>query len=119
MDVTSKLFVSLQNTFVNDLLFSSSWSDAETHSQSFPFALNQPFKIAFAFGESDLKVAVNGSPLMSFSYDNIELEDGESLWDILTGFQIKVALDLTLQVNSVEHIQANNRDCDGFENYST
>lgn len=98
--------------------FSSSWSDSETHSGVFPFALNQPFKIALAFSQSDLKVAVSGQYLMNFSLDNIDLEDGESLWDILTGFHIKVGSDLDLKISQVEHIQAHNQSCDGFENYS-
>lgn len=55
---------------------------------------------------------------MSFPLDNIDLEDIQSLWDILTGFQIKVGSDLRVQVTQVEHIQTNDRDCDGFENYS-
>lgn len=105
---------------IPDFYFSSSasWSDAEIHSQGFPFVLNQPFKLAVAFTESDFKVAVNGQHLMRFSLSNIELEDDQSLWDILTGFQIKSGLDLKVQVTQVEHIRASDSDCDGFENYS-
>lgn len=55
---------------------------------------------------------------MSFSFDHIDLEDGQSLWGILTGFQIKAGSNLNVNLTQVEHIQANNRDCDGFENYS-
>lgn len=80
--------------------------------------MNQPFKIAFAFTNSEVKVAVLGYPFMSFAFDHFELEDGESLWDILTGFQVKAASDLDVKVTNVEHVQASNGDCDGFENYS-
>lgn len=55
---------------------------------------------------------------MAFSLHNIDLEDGQSLWDILTGFQIKVGLDLEVHITQVEHIQAPGKDCGGFENYS-
>lgn len=100
-------------------LCSCSWGDAETHSNgAFPFAFNQPFKMALAFTESDFKVAVNGQFLMDFALDNIELDDGESLWDILTGFQIKIGADLKLQITNVEHVQSGSRSCDGFESYS-
>lgn len=101
-------------------VYSTTWGDAETHSDGFPFALNQPFRIAFAFTDrGDLKIAVNGQPLMHFLLDHIELEDGESLWNIMTGFQIKAALGLNLQVTNVEHIQASSGGCDGFESYSS
>jgi len=95
----------------------SSWGDAETRAGGFPFVLNQLFKIALAFSEGDFKVAVNGQYLMSFPFDHIDLEEN-GLWDILTGFQIKAGSNLNVNVSQVEHIQANNRDCDGFENYS-
>lgn len=106
--------------FSRSFICSTAWGDAETHSDAFPFALNQPFKIAFGFTDrGDLKIAVNGQPLMRFQLDHIELEDGESLWNIMTGFQIKAALGLILQVTSVEHIQASGGGCDGFESYSS
>lgn len=99
---------------------STAWGDAETHSDAFPFALNQQFRIAFAFTDrGDLKIAVNGQPLMHFLLDHIELEDGESLWNIMTGFQIKAALGLQLRVTNVEHVQAGSGGCDGFESYSS
>lgn len=55
---------------------------------------------------------------MSFGLNNIELEDGESLWDILTGFQIKVGMDVKVQLTHVEHIKSADKGCGGFENYS-
>lgn len=55
---------------------------------------------------------------MSFPLDSIDLEDGESLWDILTGFHIKAGSDLNVKISQVEHVQAQNQACDGFENYS-
>jgi hypothetical protein len=42
------------------------------------------------------------------------LEDGESLWEILTGFQIKTGNDLKVNISRVEHSIQNN-DCNGFE----
>lgn len=96
---------------------SCSWSDNETRSDTFPFALNQQFKIALAFTDSEFKVAVNGRFLMDFSLDHIDLEDGESLWDILTGFHIKATSDMKLNISRVEHT-VTDKDCDGFESYS-
>jgi hypothetical protein len=55
---------------------------------------------------------------MSFGLDNIDLEDGESLWDILTGFQIKVGMDVKVKLAYVEHIKSGDKGCGGFENYS-
>lgn len=55
---------------------------------------------------------------MSFGLDNIDLEDGESLWEILTGFQIKVGMDLKVKLAYVEHIQSGDKNCGGFEIYS-
>lgn len=98
-------------------LYSCSWSDNEIRSDSFPFVMNQNFKIAIAFSDKDLKVAVNGHFLMNFALDHIDLEDDESLWDILTGFHIKAASDMKINISRVEHTVAD-RDCDGFENYS-
>lgn len=71
-----------------------------------------------AFSEADFKVAVNGHQVMGFSFDHIDLEDGQTVWDILTGFQIKAGSNLNVNLTKVEHIQAQNSDCDGFENYS-
>jgi hypothetical protein len=56
---------------------------------------------------------------MSFGLDNIDLEDGESLWEILTGFQIKVGSDLKVQLTYVEHILCGDEGCGGFENFSS
>lgn len=56
---------------------------------------------------------------MSFGFDNIDLDDGESLWDILTGFQIKVGMDVKVRLNSTEHIQCGDGNCGGFENFSS
>lgn len=56
---------------------------------------------------------------MGFPLHNIDLEDGESLWTILTGFQIKNGSDLNVQITQIEHIQTGNRECSGFENYSS
>lgn len=81
------------------------------------FSLNQPFKVALAFTDSDFKVAVNGQFLMNYELDNIDLEEEQSLWSILTGFQVKVGIGLKLQINSVEHVQMGS-DCSGFESFS-
>jgi hypothetical protein len=40
------------------------------------------------------------------------------LWEILTGFQIKVGSDLKVQLTYVEHILCGDECCGGFENFS-
>lgn len=103
--------------FCTFFLHSASWGDSEVISTEFPFDINQQFKIALAFTDNEFKVAVNGSYLMSFSLDNIDLEDGQSLWEILTGFQIKAANDLNVKISRVEHF-VESSNCDGFESFS-
>jgi hypothetical protein len=103
--------------FCTFFLHSASWGDSEVISTEFPFDINQQFKIALAFTDNEFKVAVNGSYLMSFSLDNIDLEDGQSLWEILTGFQIKAANDLNVKISHVEHF-VESSNCDGFESFS-
>lgn len=110
------LLALLRYNFV--FFFLHSWGDAETQSAEFPFAINQPFKIGIAICQNEFKIAVNGQKLLSLSYDSIVLEQGQSLWDILTGFKIKTAMDLNVQVTQVEHIQMGDSNCNGFENYS-
>lgn len=99
------------------VLFSESWGDSEVLSSEFPFDVNQQFKMALAFTDNEFKVAVNGGFLMSFPLASIELEEGQSLWEILTGFQIKSGLDLNVKVSRVQH-EILNSGCDGFEQLS-
>jgi len=89
-------------------------------SSEFPFILDEPFKVAVGLADKSFKVAVNGQLLMEFPMENIELEEGQGgVWDILTGFKVKVGLGLSLQITEVEHIQVGgDKECDGFEIYS-
>lgn len=73
--------------------------------------------MALAFTDNQFKVAVNGRFLMSFSLDNIDLQDGLELWEMITGFQIKTGNDLNVHVSRVEH-SIQNENCDGFESLS-
>lgn len=96
-----------------------SWSENEDRSAEFPFVLESPFKLAFAFTEEALKVAVNGSSLMEFNYDRISLEEDESLWEVLSGFRIKNRNEENaITINEVKHIQMGGSSCDGFEQHS-
>lgn len=97
--------------------FRESWGEAEEISTEFPFNFNQQFKLSMAFTNIEFKVAVNGAFLMRFPLSNIELEDGQSLWEILTGFQIKTGLDMDVKVSRVQH-QILGSNCDGFEQLS-
>lgn len=83
----------------------------------FPFRLGEKFKIAFAFTSTDLKVAVNGDLLINFSLSNIELAEGEDLWEQLTGFRVKNGVDMVTNIESVQHIHMNDENCNDFENY--
>lgn len=74
--------------------------------------------MALAFTDNDFKVAVNGTHLTSFPLHNIDLEEGQNLWEILTGFQIKSGLDLNVKVSRVHH-EIRSSDCDGFEQLSS
>lgn len=82
-----------------------------------PFAINQTFKIAFAFTQTEFKVAVNGKFLIDYLLIDIDVDEDETIWEILTGFQIKVRDDLDVQVKEVEHLKLI-ASCNGFEAYS-
>ncbi|CRK90519.1 CLUMA_CG004146, isoform A [Clunio marinus] len=106
----------VMNTMLDD--DESSWADAEVQSQIFPFEINKPFKISAAFTDSDLKIATNGQYVMSFSLKQIELGDDQTIWEILTGFQIKAGEDIKIQITQVEHVETEDKDCQGFESCS-
>ncbi|KAL7020331.1 hypothetical protein ACKWTF_011480 [Chironomus riparius] len=95
------------------------WTDSEDRSESFPFELEKPFKIAFAFTSEQLKIAVNGSKLMDFSLERILLNEDQSIWDVLSGFRIvNREEDTVTTITNVEHIQMES-ECDAFEQYCT
>jgi hypothetical protein len=64
-----------------------------------------------------LKVAVNGAYLTDYPLGNIELEENESIWEVLTGFRVKNGVDMITTIEGVEHIQMSDKDCNGFESY--
>ena len=101
-------------THWSPILSSESWSDQEVLSENFPFAINQPFKVAFAFTETEVKVAVGGHHLMSFTFDRIDLEEEQSIWNVLNGFQMYSMNDSNVTVSKVEHIKLS-ENCEGYE----
>ncbi|KAG5672860.1 hypothetical protein PVAND_002949 [Polypedilum vanderplanki] len=106
-----------QCVVMNSMVDEEGWSDNEIRSDHMPIYIGQPFKVGFAFTNSQVKVAVNGSHLMDFPLSAIEMEENESLWSNLTGFRVKNGADMNVQINSVEHIQMNNENCNDFESY--
>lgn len=82
-----------------------------------PLVPGAPFKIGFAFTDSEIKVAVNGAYLMEFPLSSIEIDENESLWDNLTGFRVKNGVDINAQIYAVEHIQMSDKNCSDFESY--
>ncbi|XP_070505952.1 32 kDa beta-galactoside-binding lectin-like [Chironomus tepperi] len=97
----------------------NSWSPFEDRPKAFPFAINKPFKIAFAFTDEILKVAVDGTKIMDFSLFRILLQDDENIWDMLYGFRItNRKKDTITKITNVEHIKMDPQ-CKGFEKYSS
>ncbi|XP_070505951.1 32 kDa beta-galactoside-binding lectin-like [Chironomus tepperi] len=95
------------------------WTETEDRSEAFPFEVEKPFKIAFAFTSDLLKIAVNGTKLMDFSLERILLNEDQCLWDVLSGFRIVNREEETVTaITNVEHIQMDSA-CDDFEQYCT
>ena len=94
------------------------WSDNEIRTSDFPFRLGDKFKIAFAFTEDELKVAVNGSQIIQYPLHHIEMDENENLWVELTGFRVKNGIDMLTKITNVEHIKMNDPHCEDFEEYS-
>ncbi|CAG9808527.1 unnamed protein product [Chironomus riparius] len=93
------------------------WSDNEIRTMDFPFVIGEKFKLAFAFTEHELKVAVNGSQLIQYPLHHIEMDDDENLWAELTGFRVKNGIDMLTKITDVEHIKMNDQNCEDFEEY--
>jgi len=85
----------------------------------FPFRLGERFKLAFAFTENELKVALNGSQLIQYPLHHIEMDENENLWVELTGFRIKNGIDMITTITEVAHVKMNDPHCNDFEDYSS
>jgi hypothetical protein len=54
---------------------------------------------------------------MSYNLDNCSMLEGQFLYDIIIGFQVKVGRGLQADFTQVEYFQMDT-DCTRFENYS-
>lgn len=78
----------------------------------FPFVMEQQFKIAIALTPKEFRFAVDGVYFTSFPY-----RFGHGI-DKLNGFKMGTNHGLYLEITSVDHLQMDSSDCDGFEEYS-
>uniref|UniRef100_A0A1I8N2D1 Galectin n=1 Tax=Musca domestica TaxID=7370 RepID=A0A1I8N2D1_MUSDO len=79
----------------------------------FPFEeFLQPFKLAFAFGENELKLAKDGVFLFSISYRSPDI------LPLIGGLKIFGLDGLNVRVAELQHVQMEDVSCAGFENYS-
>jgi hypothetical protein len=93
------------------------WTDQEDRPEEFPFEIDTPFKIAFAFTEEDFKVAVDGFHLMDFDLSRVTSNDGQTIWNMLSGFRItNREADTVTTITSIEHIKLA-PTCEGFEKF--
>lgn len=84
----------------------------EERSGGFPFVLEQQFKLAIALTPKEFRFAVDGVYFASFAY-----RSGHGV-DKLNGFKMGTSHGLYLEITSVDHMQMDSSDCDGFEEYS-
>lgn len=85
----------------------------EERGGGFPFALDQQFKLAIALTETEFRFAVNGEYFTSFSYRT------PNLLEKLIGFKVTVRYGMHIEINSVDHIQLDDENCDEFISYSS
>lgn len=84
----------------------------EERSDGFPFVLDQQFKLAIALTPKEFRFAVDGTYFTSFAHRS---EHGV---DKLNGFKMGTSYGMYLEITSVDHVQMDSNDCDGFEEYS-
>lgn len=99
-------------------LFSEIWSlflsrfGTEERTGGFPFVLDQQFKLAIALTPKEFLFAVDGVFFASFAY-----RSGHGI-EKLNGFKMGTNYGMYLEITSVDHVQMESSDCDGFEEYS-
>lgn len=84
----------------------------EERDGGFPFVIDQQFKLAIAFSDTEFKFAVNGNQFASYTYKHA------NVLDQLNGFKTYSNRGLQLEISSVDHMHLGLSDCDGFEAYS-
>lgn len=84
----------------------------EERGDGFPFVLEQQFKLAIAMTPKEFLFAVDGVYFTSFTYRS------EYGIDKLNGFKMGTTAGMYLEITSVDHLQMDSPDCDGFEEYS-
>lgn len=99
--------------FIEGLLISFAPSfGVEERSGSFPFVLEQQFKLAIALTPKEFRFAVDGVYFASFTYRS------EYAISKMNGFKMSASFGMYLEITSVDHLQMDSSDCDGFEEYS-
>lgn len=99
-------------TVVNSMTESLEWRrDEERH--GFPFSIEQQFKMAIAFTETSVNVAVDGDRLFSYAY-----RYSNAFLDTLMGVKFGTGNGLQLEVQGIDHMNMGMSDCEGFETYS-
>lgn len=78
----------------------------------FPFILDQQFRMAIAFTPKDLRIAIDGSFFSSFNHRS------QTKIEKINGFKMGTSHGMYMEVTSVDHLEMNSDDCDGFEHYS-
>ena len=93
------------------------WTNYEHRPEEFPFEVNKPFKIAFAFTEEQFKVAVDGIYFTDFDLSRVSFNNDQTIWNMLSGFRItNREADTVTTITSIEHIKMGSR-CEGFEKF--
>lgn len=78
----------------------------------FPFALDQQFKMAIAFTPKDFRFAIDGGFFTTFNHRS------ENGIEKVNGFKMGTSFGLYMEVTSVDHVQLDSNECDGFEHFS-
>lgn len=100
-------------------IFYLRWTEYEDRPEEFPFEINKPFIIVFAFTEEYFKIAVDGIHLMDFDLSRITSLNDLSVWDMLSGFQItNRKIDTVTTIKSIEHGRME-PNCREFEKFFT
>lgn len=89
------------------------WRKDEEKTTSFPFALDQLFKLAIAVTDNCFVIAVNGDVLFSYSY-----RVNNSFLSNLSGIKVVTLNGMQLEVQGIDHLNMGTNDCEGFETYS-
>lgn len=80
---------------------------------SFPFAIQEVFKLAIAISNSDFLIAVNGQRIMSIEFR----DEIRRLLGSMTGVEIISNKGMNVQVQGVEYLYIR-PECEGFESFT-